>query len=98
MCEKRYGYHDWLPSIHEIDQLLQVSSWMVSKHSTFSSLSWKDILENNERRTLEKSYAFSCFGPFCKISKVFPQAIVCFVYHVCKRKRFKVKATKPQYR
>jgi hypothetical protein len=30
--EKRYGYHDRLPSIHEIDQLLQVSSWMASKH------------------------------------------------------------------
>nr|AND50646.1 ribosomal protein S3 [Sphagnum balticum] len=73
--EKRYGYHDRLPSIHEIDQLLQVSSWMASKHSTFSSLSWKDVLENNDRRTLEKSYAFYRFGPFCKISKVFPQTI-----------------------
>ncbi len=33
--EKRYRYHDQLPSIHEIDQLLQVNSWMASKHSTF---------------------------------------------------------------
>jgi hypothetical protein len=46
--EKRYGYHDQLPSIHEIDQLLQVSNWIASKHSTFSSLSWKDVLENND--------------------------------------------------
>jgi hypothetical protein len=29
----------------------------------------------HDRRTLEKSYAFSRFGPFCKISKVFPQTI-----------------------
>jgi hypothetical protein len=48
---------------------------MASKHSTFSSSSWKDVLENNDRRTLEKSYAFFSFGPFCKISKVFPQTI-----------------------
>jgi hypothetical protein len=48
---------------------------MASKHSTFSSLSWKDVLENNDRRTLEKNYAFSRFGPFCKINKVFPQTI-----------------------
>jgi hypothetical protein len=39
----------------------------------FSSLSWKDVLENNDRRRLEKNYAFSRFGPFGKISKVFPQ-------------------------
>jgi hypothetical protein len=41
-----------------------------SKHSTFSSLSWKDVLENNDRRMLEKSYAFSRFEPFRKISKI----------------------------
>jgi hypothetical protein len=62
-------------SIHEIDQLLQISSWMAFKHSTFSSLSWKVVLKNNDIKTLEKSYAFFCFGPFCKISKVFPQTI-----------------------
>jgi hypothetical protein len=70
--EKRYGYHDWLPSIHKIDQLLQANSCLASKHSTFSSLSWKDILENNDRRTLEKNYAFFRFEPLCKIGKVFP--------------------------
>jgi hypothetical protein len=48
---------------------------MASKHSTFSSLNWKDVLENNDRRTLEKSYAFFRFGPFYKISKVFPHTI-----------------------
>jgi len=37
--EKCYGYHDQLPSTHKINQLFQVSSWMASKHSTFSSLS-----------------------------------------------------------
>jgi hypothetical protein len=47
-CEKRYGYLDRLPSIYEIDQLLQVRSWMASKHSTFSSSKWKDVLENND--------------------------------------------------
>jgi hypothetical protein len=73
--EKCYGYHDQLPSIHEINQLLQVSNWMASKNSTFSSLSWKDVLENNDRRMLGKNYAFSHFGPFCKISKVFPHTI-----------------------
>jgi len=47
---------------------------MASKHSTFSSLSCKDVLENNYRRTLE-NYAFFHFMPFYKISKVFPQTI-----------------------
>jgi hypothetical protein len=51
-------------SIHEIDQLLQISSWMASKHSTFSSLSWKDILENNDIKTLEESYTFFLFWVF----------------------------------
>jgi hypothetical protein len=52
---------------------------MASKHSTFSSSSWKDVLENNDRRMLEKNYAFSRLGPFCKISKVFPQTIFAVV-------------------
>lgn len=74
--KKRYGYPDRLPSIHEIDQLLRVSGWMASKHSTSSSLSWKDaLLGNNDRRTSEESYAFSRFGPFRRISDVFPQTV-----------------------
>jgi hypothetical protein len=52
---------------------------MASKHSTFSSLSWKYVLENNDKRMLEKSYAFFRFGPFYKISKVFPQTIFALV-------------------
>jgi hypothetical protein len=44
---------------------------MAFKQSTFSSLSWKDVLENNDRRTLKKHYAFSRFSLFYKISKVF---------------------------
>jgi hypothetical protein len=52
---------------------------MASKNSTFSSLSWKDILENNDKRILEKNYAFSKFGPFYKISKVFPHTIFVIV-------------------
>nr|YP_010576526.1 ribosomal protein S3 [Andreaea regularis]UZN44067.1 ribosomal protein S3 [Andreaea regularis] len=74
--KKRYGYHDRLPSRHEIDQLLRVSGWMASKHSTSSSSSGKDaLLENNDRRASEESYAFSGFGPFRQISDVFPQTI-----------------------
>jgi hypothetical protein len=53
---------------------------MAFKHSTFSSLSWKDVLENNDRRMLEKNYAYSRFGPFYKISKVFPDAIFAAVH------------------
>jgi hypothetical protein len=55
---------------------------MASKHSTFSSLSWREVLENNDRRTLEKNYAFFffCFGPFYKISKVFPHTIFITMY------------------
>ncbi len=75
MSWKKYEYHDQLPLIYKNDQLLQVNNKMAFKHSIFSSLSWKDVLENNDKRTLEKSYAFSRFEPFYKINKVFPWTI-----------------------
>nr|AGN74234.1 ribosomal protein S3 [Tetraphis pellucida]AHI16033.1 ribosomal protein S3 [Tetraphis pellucida] len=74
--KKRYGYHDRLPSMHEIDQLLRVSGWMASKHSISLSPSGNDaLLENDDRETSEKRYAFSRFGSFRQISDVFPQTI-----------------------
>jgi small subunit ribosomal protein S3 len=73
---KRYGYHDKLLLMHEIDQLLRVSGWMASKHSTSLSLSGNDaLLENYDIKTSEESYAFSYFGSFRQISDVFPQTI-----------------------
>lgn len=70
---RRYGYDDRLPSMHEIDQLLRISGWMASKNST--SLRNDALLENDDRKMSEKSYAFSCFGSLRQISDVFPQTI-----------------------
>nr|BDN79778.1 ribosomal protein S3 [Ditrichum rhynchostegium] len=70
---RRYGYDDRLPSMHEIDQLLRISGWMASKNST--SLRNDAILENDDRKMSEKSYAFSRFGSLRQISNVFPQTI-----------------------
>ncbi len=47
----------------------------------FFQTCWKGILEDNDRRTLEKSYAFDFFGPFCKINKIFPQTIFVVMHH-----------------
>jgi hypothetical protein len=33
----------------------KVSNWMASKHFTFSNLSWKDVLKNNDKKTLKKN-------------------------------------------
>lgn len=49
--KKRYEYHDRLPSIQKIDQLLRVSDWMADIHSTFQSIWPKD--ENDDRRASE---------------------------------------------
>jgi small subunit ribosomal protein S3 len=70
---RRYGYDDRLPSMHEIDQLLRISGWMASKNST--SLKNDALLENDDRKMSEKSYAFSRFGSLHQISDVFPQTI-----------------------
>nr|YP_009918921.1 ribosomal protein S3 [Chorisodontium aciphyllum]QMJ96186.1 ribosomal protein S3 [Chorisodontium aciphyllum] len=70
---RRYGYDDRLPSMHEIDQLLRISGWMASKKST--SLRNDALLENDDRKMSEKSYAFSRFGSLRQISDVFPQTI-----------------------
>ncbi|BDD77339.1 ribosomal protein S3 (mitochondrion) [Marchantia polymorpha subsp. ruderalis] len=59
--KKRYEYHDRLPSIQKIDQLLRVSDWMADIHSTFQSIWPKD--ENDDRRASEERYAFSRFAP-----------------------------------
>nr|AHI16022.1 ribosomal protein S3 [Bryum argenteum] len=70
---RRYGYDDSLPSMHEIDQLLRISGWIASKNSIF--LRNDALLENDNRKMSEKSYAFSCFGSLRQISHVFPQTI-----------------------
>nr|YP_009047482.1 ribosomal protein S3 [Buxbaumia aphylla]AGN74273.1 ribosomal protein S3 [Buxbaumia aphylla]AHI16023.1 ribosomal protein S3 [Buxbaumia aphylla] len=70
---RHYGYDDRLPLMHEIDQLLRISGWMTSKHSTF--LRNDALLENDNRKMSEKSYAFSGFGPLRQISDVFPHTI-----------------------
>jgi hypothetical protein len=70
---RRYGYDDRLPSIHKIDQLLRISSWMASKKST--SLRNDALLENDDRKMSEKNYAYSRFGSLRQISDVFPQTI-----------------------
>nr|YP_010261607.1 ribosomal protein S3 [Planicladium nitidulum]UIB40689.1 ribosomal protein S3 [Planicladium nitidulum] len=70
---RRYGYDDRLPSMHGIDQLLRISGWMASKNST--SLRNDALLENDDRKMSEKSYAFSCFGSLRQISDVFPQTL-----------------------
>lgn len=70
---RRYGYDNRLPSMHEIDQLLRISGWMASKSST--SLRKDALLENDDRKMSEKSYAFSRFGSLRQISDVFPQTI-----------------------
>lgn len=68
---RRYGYDHRLPSMHEIDQLLRISGWMASKSST--SLRNDALLDNDDRKMSDKSYAFSCFGSLRQISDVFPQ-------------------------